>query len=376
MPSVDLTAGADRADTVSLDSREDTGAHDTVDAWFGVRYLLFDGGARSARLKGAEADLLAADFQHNAKLQDVALRVEEAYYQLLAAREFERVAEETVRQAKYHVELARARHDCGLVSKSDVLKAETEKADADLKLVQARSRVRIARGNLANVMGLRPSEAFDVAEIPKGPHQREIEDINRLMAEAARQRPELRAAISSIESSRARVKAAKADYWPEITLNTGYGRRDRSFIPDRDEWSVGIGLNLRLFDGLKREYAIRRAKSDLAETRARYERLLRGIELEVWTAYSKLIEAGQAIEAALALVKSAEESARVAEGKYKNGTASIIEVTDAQTARTAARVRLVQARLDWYTALARLERAVGRILVKDKIKAVFGENRY
>lgn len=89
---------------------------------------------------------------------------------------------------------------------------------------------------------------------------------------------------------------------------------------------------------------------------------MRGVELEVWTAYSQLIEAGQAIEAARALVASAEESARVTEGEYRNGTASIIEVTDAQTARTTANVRLVQARLDWYTALARLERAIGRTL--------------
>jgi len=374
LPSADFTGGANRSDTVNLDSQQDTGPSNTFDAEFGVRYLLFNGGARSAGLKKAEAELLNANFQHNATLQDVALRVEEAYYRLLAAKEIERVADQTIRQTQYHVDVARARHENGIVAKSDVLKAETEKAAADLELVRARSQVRIARGQLANAMGLQPSESFNIAELLRNPHQRELADVKRLMAEAATRRPELHAALEKVEAGRAGVRAAKALYWPEVTLNTDYGRRDRTFFPDRDEWSFGLGFSWPLFNGFNREYGIRRAKSDLAGTVAEHEKLLRGVELEVWTAYSQLVEAGQAIEAAHALVASAEESARVAEGEYKNGTGSIIEIIDAQTARTTANVRLVQARLDWYTAMATLERAVGRTFTQATLHAANGEN--
>lgn len=376
LPSADFTAGANRGDLVALDSQQDTGPLNIYDAGFGVRYLLFDGGARSAGLEGAETELLDANFQHNATLQDVALKVEETYYQQLAARELERVAEQTVRQTQYHVDVARARHKNGLVARSDVLKAETEKADADLLRVRARSQVRIARGQLANAMGLKPSESFEVLELPQNPHQQELADIKRLTAESAAGRPELRAALARVESARANVEAGKARYWPKMTLNADYGWRDRTFVPDRDEWSLGLGITWPLFDGLNREYAIRRAKSDLARSVAEHEKLLRGVELEVWTAYAQLIEAGQAIEAARALVASAEESARVTEGEYKNGTASIIEVTDTQTARTTANVRMVQARLDWYTAMARLERAIGRTLAREKNSVINGENNH
>ena len=374
-PSADFTAGASRADPVFLGGQRDTGPANTFDAGFGVRYLLFDGGVRSAGLKSAEAELLGADFQHNATLQDVALQVEEAYYQLPAAREFERVAQKTVQQTQYHVDVTLARYQNGLVSRSDVLKAKTEKAEADLQLVTARSQVRIVRGQLAHAMGLKPSASFKVAKLPQDHQRREIADIKRLMAEATMHRPELRAALARIESNRAKVREAKASYWPRITFNLEYGWRDRSVLPDRDEWSLGVGLTLPLFDGLNRKADLRRSQAELAEKKAELEKLSRGIELEVWTAYSRLIEAGQAIEAARALVASAEESARVTEGEYKNGTASIIDVTDAQTARTTANVRLVQARLDWYMALARLERSIGRTLVQGKTKGMEGENR-
>jgi len=365
LPSADFTAEVKRSDPLSINSLQVKGPGNTLDAGFGVRYLLLDGGGRFARLQGAEAVLLDANFQHNATLQDVALKVEEAYYQLLEAKELERVARQTVRQTQYHVDVAGARYKNGIVARSDVLKADTEKAEADFQLVRARSQARIARGRLANSMGMRPSQSFEVAELPPNPHQQEMADIKRLMAEAATRRPELYAAFARVESDRAKVDEAKARYWPKITLNADYGWRDRTFVPARYEWSFGMGVSLPLFDGFNREHTVRRAKSDLAVTTAEYDNLLRGVELEVWTAYLQLIEAGKSIKAARAFVTSAEENTRVTEGEYKNGTASIIEVTDAQTARATANVRLVQVRLDWYTAMARLERAIGQTFTRE-----------
>jgi len=92
--------------------------------------------------------------------------------------------------------------------------------------------------------------------------------------------------------------------------------------------------------------------------------------LEVWTAYQRVIEARQAIDAAGRFVASAEENARVAEGEYKNGVGSIIALIDAQNNRSVARTRLVQAQLDWYTAMAQFERAVGRTLAQESEVAV------
>jgi len=362
LPSADLTAGARREDLVSLDRIQETGPADTFDAGFGVRYLLFDGGYRSANVEGAEAELLAANFRHNTILQDVALGVEEAYYELLAAKWLRKVAEETVKQTKYHVDLAHARYKSGVAARSDVLKGETEKADADLAFVRARSAVRIAYGRLASAMGIKVSQSFEVVDLPENIHGQELVSIERLLDEAAETRPELRAALARIMATDADIRIAQARYWPTVTADAGYGWRDRSFVPDRDEWSIGVSIDLPLFTGFNRDYQVQEAKSELAQAIADYEDQLREVELEMWTAYSSVIEASEGIEAAEKFGASAEESARVAEGMYKNGTGSIIELIDAQTARTAARYRLVQAKLDWYTAMARFERAAGRTL--------------
>lgn len=361
LPSASLAAGASRG-------READGgdgnpaARNTFDAAFGVRWVVLDGGSRQAAVQAAEAEALAAGFRHNTALQDVAVAVEEAYYELVAARRLLAVAQETVNQRRWHVAMAEARHRSGLVARSDVLKAQTEKAEADLALVRGENAARIARGRLAGAMGLKVSGPLDVEEPPDALPPHELADVDRLLDEAAGSRPELGAALAEVRAQRAAVRAAEARYWPTVVATGRYGWSDQAFPPSREDWSAGLALEGTLFTAFQRAYELRQAKEDLARALAERQGLLRGVEMEVWTAYWRLIESGQAIDAAGRYLASAEESARVAEGEYKNGTGSMIGLLDAQTARTAARTRLVQARLDWYTALAHLERAVGRSL--------------
>ncbi|MFP4028412.1 MAG: TolC family protein [Candidatus Brocadiia bacterium] len=368
LPQADFTSGvtrSDRADITSSTSSQ-TGPTTTYDAAFGVRYLLFDGGRRAAGVSGAKARLHAANFRHNASLQKIALEVEEAYHKLLAARWKVKVEEESLHQRQRHVELARARKEAGVVSRADVLKAETELADARLQLVRAKSQVRVARGELASVMNLEVSAPLRVEDVPEKTRQREMAAVEKLLTEAAGQRPELQAALADVQKNQSALKAARAGYWPKLSASADYGWRDEHFAPNEEEWSVGLGLSLPLFTGFERSYRIRRREEELRKAVSDYEDALRGVALEVWTAYARVQEADEAIEAAQALVASAEESLEVARGEYRAGTGTIIELIDAETAHTAARNQLVQARLDWYVALARLERAVGRSIAGDR----------
>lgn len=363
LPSIDLRAQTSRGKTVSLDKEEENRTRDVYAGGIDVGYLLFDGGARRARIQGAEAALFEAGFRHNTNLQDTALAVEASYYQLLGAQWLLRVAEDTVKRTRYQLELARARHESGVVTRADVLRAETQRADAQLLHVQTRNGVRISRGRLAHAMGVPVHSTFEIAELPDDVQRDELPRIEGLLDEAARKRPELQAALGRIESSRAQVSEAQAAYWPTLRVGASAGRRDTDFVPEREEWAVGLTVKFPLFDGFERRNRLERARADLGRAIADHADLLQGIELEVWTAYWRLNEAAEAVTAAATLTAGARESARLAEGEYKNGVTSIVGLIDAQTAQTEAERRLVQARLDWYTAKARFERAVGRSLI-------------
>ena len=375
LPSVELDAqAAAHGKSVSLDSEIERERRDTYAVGLDVSYLLLDGGARRARVQKAEAGLLAADFRHNTTLQEVALAVEESYYERLGGKWLLKLADETVKRTQYQLDLARARHKAGMVTRADVLRAETQRAEAELLRVQARNGMNIAQGRLARNMGLPVNASFAIAVAPAEVQLAELPRIEQLLDEAARQRPELKTALAGIEQRRADLTGAQAASWPTLSATGSAGRTDTGLPPEEDEWSVGLSLGYALFDGSERSHRRRRAQAELASAMAEHADLLRGIELEVWTAYWRLTEAGEAIEAAAALTASASESARLAEGEYKNGVISIVGLIDAQTARTEADRRLIQSRLDWYTAKTRFERAVGRSLA-GRTDAVAQEER-
>lgn len=361
LPTLDFTAAMDRSDTIEQRDKDESPSNSVISS-FGARYLLLDGGLRSAQVSGAESELMAADFRHNTVLQEVALAVELAYQQRLAARALVRVAEENVRRSQYNLQLAQARRKVGEVARFDVLAAETEKANADLGLVRARNAQRITRGQLAEAMGLTVSEEFDIEDLPIDVQPEELSDIELLLAEAVRIRPELQAALALTEARRSDIRAASSEYCPKVRGTTTFGYADETFLDGGEEWFVGLTVEQPLFAGFARTYREAGARADFGVAAAEYENLLRGVELEVWTAHSQLIEAGEAIEAAEKLVASANEAARAAEGRYRAGVGNIIELVAAQTAETDAQVQQVRAVLSWYTAMVRFQRAIGQTL--------------
>jgi len=361
LPTLDFTAAMDRNDTIEQRDKDES-PNNAVTSRFGVRYLLSDGGLRNAQVSSAESELLAADFRHNTVLQEVALAVELAYQERLAARALVRVAEENVRRSQYNLDLAQARHAVGEVARFDVLAAETEKANADLGLVRARNARRITRGQLAEAMGLTVSEEFDIEDLPIDVQPEELADVELLLAEAARIRPELQTSLALTEARRSDIRAARSEYWPKVRGTTAYGFADETFLDGGQEWFIGLSVEQPLFTGFARTYREAGARAEFGVAAAEYENLLRGVELEVWTAYSQLIEAGEAMEAAKKLVASADEAARAAEGRYRAGAGNIIELVAAQTAETDAQVQQVRAVLSWYTAMARFQRAIGQTL--------------
>jgi len=314
---------------------------------------------RWAKAEGAEAALHAANFMHNATLDEVILHVKETYFTLLAAEELLVAAEETRSQSEILYSMAEARHENGLVPNSDVLWAKTNLAKAEFLLLQANNACRIARGSLAVAMGLSVTAPLQIKKEPSAIAEGDLGKITELLEIASRRRPELHAALAAVQKRQAALGEAKASWWPTVTLEGSYGYKDDLFLPKQDEWSLGIGVNLPLFSGFRTSYGVRGAQADLAESEAEFDALLRRIEYDVWMRFHEAENALGSTHASSTLVNSATESVLVAEGQYKNGTGSMPDLITAQSEATAAKATLIRATLDWRLSVARLERSVG-----------------
>jgi TolC family type I secretion outer membrane protein len=366
LPQLNFTAAAQRVKYQVLTEVEASYQRTTYEAKFGVRQLLYDGGQTGSRLSAAQAALRSADFQHNTTLQDVALQTEQAYYELLTAQAILEVAQDAVEQRQRHQELAERKLEAGRGRKVEVLRAGARLAEAELGVVESRNQVRTARGRLARSMGLSPSVRVQILDIPIDLQEEEMQDVDKLLVRAAETRPRLKAAAEEVQRWKSLVQAEEGGRLPALTANANYGWNDVHMLPEeKEEWSAALNLEWGLFTGFQRTYAIRQARARLQRAIRSYERMLRDVELDVWVAYSRVIRSRESIRAAEKYVESASETQRVAERGYEEGRATIVELIDAQTELTRSRAQMVRSRLQWYSSIARLERAVGELLSKE-----------
>jgi len=358
-PSLTASGSLRRSDTVSPATGASLSPRTEFAGSLGVSLLVFDGLGRWASVAAANAERDELGFRHSATLSDIVLRVKEAYFGLLAAKDLLAAMEAARRQSQVLQAMARARHENGLVPRGDVLRADTNLAEADLHLTRARNSVHTARGRLAVAMGLPVDTGLRVpASVPVAA-DRTRREVAALLGAAARQRPELRAALAGVKKEQAGLDRARAAWWPTVTIEGTYGYRDDVFLPRQDEWSLGVGFRAPVFSGFGTGYGVREARARVAEAEARLESLLRQVEFAVWTRFHEVADALGSLRASKALMASATESVLAAEEEYKNGAGSMPDLIAAQAKRTAARAAVVRVSLDLRLAGARLEHAVG-----------------
>ena len=125
--------------------------------------------------------------------------------------------------------------------------------------------------------------------------------------------------------------------------------------------SIGLTLSIPIFSGFETTYNVRAAEARVDAASALRDNVKLQVALDVWTAYQDLTTASQTLTASADLLASAEQSERVALGRYKAGVGNILDVLNAQSALANARLQRIQAALDWYVTRASLAKAVGTL---------------
>ncbi|HEY0665769.1 MAG TPA: TolC family protein [Gallionella sp.] len=326
-----------------------------------LSYLLYDFGARSANLEAAQQLLAAANASRDSTVQALFLATIQTYYQVQAAIALLDAALESERAAQESFASAEARYHAGSATPADKLQAQTAYSQATLNRITAEGSLKNAQGNLANVLGLDanrtvPLVPADTNNIPA----RFDGDIAALIDEARRRRPDLQAAAAQFKAAEAGAAAVRAADRPTISFGASTGHYDTGGIATRNS-SIGVTLNVPIFTGYAPTYRIRAAEAQAEASAMKMERLRLQVALEVWTAYQNLITATQSLRTTADLLDSAEQSGRVALGRYKAGVGSMLDVLNAQSALASARQQRIQSSFNWNISRAILAQSMGNL---------------
>ncbi len=357
IPSVDLGASLTR-------SRTSSGTATTLNGpALSLNYLLFDFGGRTAAAEAARQSLIAADYTHNQAIQDVILRVEQAYYDVLDAKALLTAQAATLKERQTNVDSADARHRAGVATIADVLQARTANSQAQLTYETIEGNLHRLQGTIATAMGLPASTSFEVGELPPDvPAQTIADAVEALMAQAVAERPDLAASRAAIEQARSRVQVVRAQGLPSVGIGASTGPVFTNGLNRSSfQYSAGLSLRVPLFTGFRNTYDLRAAQLETQLATENARALEQQIGLQVWTSYYALQTAMKRLATSRDLLRDARESVDVALGRYKAGIGNILDLLTAEAALENARAEEVQARADWFLSVAQLEHDTGTL---------------
>lgn len=354
LPALDGRAGATR-------NFSDNGNFNQNTAALTLSWLMFDFGQRSANGENARQLLNAAAASQNATVQALFLSALQSFYTAQATRAAVVSASEAERSAREGFSAADRRYQVGVATPADRLQAQTALSQATLNRIKAEGEARNSLGALANVLGFDAQRTILLAANQGLPTEAAFQrDVDALIDEARQRRPDLQAAEAQVKAAEAGVDLARAHGRPTISVAAGPSWQTVGGAASHSG-SIGVALNVPIFSGFETTYRVRSAAAQAEVKAAQRDRIRSQIALDVWKAYQNLTTATQSLQATADLLASAEQSERVALGRYKAGVGTVLDLLSAQSALASARLQRIQAGLDWYVFRATLAQAMGAL---------------
>lgn len=297
----------------------------------------------------------ATESQDRDTILNILFNVKSAYFNLLKAKKQKETAEEVLKQAQRHLELAKGFYEVGLKPRIEVTKAEVELSNAKLNLIIAERGLRQALLNLKVAMGVVDIPDFEIKEEEYAIRKiDERESINL----AIERNPQLQALRFNKQASLYSEDLIRKEYLPTIVGTGRYAYTGESFPLDRG-WSLLLQINLPIFTGWSTTYKLKQAKSDFAFYHYREESLRQQIISQLKNLFVQLKEAFQRIDTLKIALKQAKENLDLAMGRYEVGVGSSIEVVDAIVLYEQTNTQYWQAIYDYNVTYAEIEKIVG-----------------
>jgi outer membrane protein len=365
-PEIDLRGNLTRQKVAAIGGQS-TFIQTTWGPSAALSWLLLDFGGRAADVDEARDALFAANWRHESAVQNLVLLVEDAYYGYLDAKGQLAAARASLAQARKNLDAAQSRHDAGVATIADVLQARTAFSQAQLALDVIEGRIQTIRGGLATALGLPASYAELPIEVGDLPESIDVEAAGRavddLIARAESERPDLAATRADVSRAWAHMRSVRSEGLPTFGAAASAGRTFywRPAGSPTTTYSGTLQLQVPIFPGGQKSYDTLQAREEAEAAQADFESLRQQVILQVWTSYFDLKTAAQRIGTTRTLLESAGQSEQVALGRYKEGVGSILDLLTAESALASARAQGVQARADWFQALARLAHDTGSL---------------
>ena len=318
----------------------------SVGLGFSAYELDLFGRVRSLKDRALEEFFATEEVRRSVQISLVA-EVASNYLTLAADKDRLKIAQDTFESQQASYNLIKRRFEAGASSELDLRQAQTSVDSARVDIARFTSQVAQDENALALVIGspapadLMPaglSEITALKEFSAG-----------LPSDVLQRRPDIMQAEHLLKAANANIGAARAAFFPRITLTTSIGTSSNQlsglFGTGSEAWSFAPQITLPIFDTGRNQANLKVTEVDREIFLARYEKAIQGAFREVADALAQRGTIGDQMEAQQSLADASAASYRLAQARYRNGIANYLNVLDSQRSLYSAQQGLISVRL-------------------------------
>jgi multidrug efflux system outer membrane protein len=311
--------------------------------------------------EAARAELLASEWGQRAVVTSLVSQVAGAYFQLRALDLDLDIAMRTVASRRESLRLTEVRAQGGATSLLDVRQAEQLVFGATSEIADLERQIEQQENFISTLLGANPGSVPRGRALTDQPHAPEVPV--GLPSALLERRPDIAQAEQQLVAANADIGAAKAAYFPQITLTGAGGVQSAAlsnlFTGPAGLWSVGASIVQPIFTAGRTRSRVELARARREEAALVYQQTIQQSLRDVsdaLVAYRKGRELREQLEL---LDRSAIDARRLADVRYQGGATSYLEVLDSDSRLFSADIGLANAQLSELLALVQIYRSLG-----------------
>jgi len=353
---------------------------------------IFNGFENVASLRQANDQARASEQDLRRTRREVVFTVMEQFIALVESRENVRVRREALQARRQQLQQIQEFVDAGSRPVSDLYQQQADVADAEQQLLQAKREREVNRTRIIQTLQLNPRRAytFSVPEVQEGALGEKTYELSALIDEAFANRLDLEVAKQERRAAEHGIQSAQSSYYPSLSVGGSYGTdwTSRGRIPDPNNpnefitpsfsnqldnnrgGGISLSLNIPIFDRLQRNTQVERAQVQAQNAEYALQDQRQQVALQVRQAYLDYQNAVQQLEAANKRLRAAEQARTATQERYNLGSASIVELRNANSDYVDAASQQVRARYNLLFQQEQIDYHVGRL---NPVAPMFGQ---
>jgi outer membrane protein len=319
---------------------------------------IFSGFKIKNSISASENNYKAQSFTASHTKEELALDVVELFASLYKSTEMVSLLKENLKSTQQRTKDFSAMVDNGLLARNDLLKVQLQESNVALSLATAQKNVNVINYQLVSLLHLpeNTSIEIDIEAVKKDMATNQMLTITAL-------RNDLEALNFQQKASDARIKVAKAGYYPSLALTGGYIALDlKNTISVTNAMNLGVGFNYDLASIFKNGKEVKLAKIKSEEAKQAITQLSDKIKEETQQAQENYSLSLQQSKVYALASEQAIENYRIIKDKYDNSLANTNDLLEADVMQLQSKINLALSQAEIALKYYQLQFASGKLI--------------